>query len=421
VNVESTSFIKQTVNLPKDAESITLTFYYNTRRDSERDSGDVQFVEIFNNLTGTFLTRVLTEQSDTRDWVVRQRDLMPYSGQQISVYFVVENDGGKNSVAMNIDDVSIVACKPVVPPTETPTATNVPTLTAVPTVVVVPTSRDTSVATLTPVPTIIPAVTSALPIGGSNECQNYLINGDFETGAANFGHPNFGYSTGWQRGRDPIPAELSSTEKYGGNYAVLLGHSPDNRHGDRQTYSSIRQLVTVPQYVASMELRWRHRSNSQEAVDNQPHRSNDRADVIFLDQNLKPIEVIHRQRDNSNTWKIATVPINTAKYSGRSFYVYFKPAFTKEPTQTFVGPLKPQNNVAPVQNTSESADDASTLRSTEAEPIPEYSITPIQPAKGLQEPTTLPSYATEPESSLLDTLGLGGSDDPQPISRARHF
>jgi len=457
-NVESSSFVKQTVSLPTGVTSIFLTFYYYTRGNPSPDA-DVQFVEIFNNLTGTFLTRVLTEQSNTGDWVAKQYNLTAYAGQQINLYFAVENDGGNGSLAMNVDNVSILACNPLSTATSTPTTTPLPTLT--PTI-------DTSMATAIPPFATSTAIVTRPPVVNPSNCRNYLIDGNFEAGNAYFDN-----DLQWHRGRDPVQAQLTNAESNSGNYSVVLGNPPNNGESNQLTYSSIRQLVSIPLSVAQLDLRWRHLTKSEEAADSNPDRTSDRADVIFLEPDLIPIEVIHRHRNKPADWKIESESINTAKYSGRNFYVYFNvyndgngrrtwsfvddieligcqvsavlptpiaavaPATmaptttpvptranptatnrsaTSIPTRTFSGP--PTSQSVPQLMSTETGDPL--IMSGEDEQIPGYSVTRIQPAVGLQVPTTLPTYAPERNNSSWIRGLLSSSDpDPQPTNTFR--
>lgn len=463
-NVESDSFVKQTVGLPSGVSRITLTFYYYTRWSGTPDTEDIQYAEIFNNLTGTFLDRVLTEQSNTRGWNVKQRDLTPYAGQQVSLYFVVTNDGETNSVAMNIDDVSILACDPVAPATDTPTSTppNTPTNTPTPTLDTTNPTPPTSTFTPTNAP---PSTATSPPPVDTGRCQNYLINGDFEAGAIDFHN-----DAGWIRGKDPVQAQLTTDTPFSGAYSVVLGNPPNNGYKNVQTWSSIRQLVQLPANLTSAELRWRHRTFSEEGANANPTNSEDRMDVIFLQPDLIPIEIVDRHRSKPNTYQSKTVPINLAHYGGKHFFVYFNvyndgasgrtwskvdnielvgcrgqaqpanPAATNTPSSTPTNTNTPQpgatNTPIPTNTPTTPNPDPPAgipapqetatkpkntpdpkVESTEEEPLPEYSITPILPAEGLQEPTTLPTFETVNSRGILERLGLRGSDpDPQPTS-----
>jgi hypothetical protein len=109
-NVASISAADQTVDLPAEATSIVLSLRYYPLYDEEPGPGDLQYIDIYNAMTGQFAGRVVGAQLNDRRWLGATYDLTPLSGQAIRVVFAVNNDGVAGATAAYIDDVSILAC-----------------------------------------------------------------------------------------------------------------------------------------------------------------------------------------------------------------------------------------------------------------------------------------------------------------------
>ena len=110
-NVASISAIDQMIALPADATSIILSFRYFPLYEPVPGPGDLQYVDIYNVLSGQFAGRALGTQSDERTWLAEDYDLTMQAGQTIRLIIAVNNDGIEGRTAMYVDNVSIMACR----------------------------------------------------------------------------------------------------------------------------------------------------------------------------------------------------------------------------------------------------------------------------------------------------------------------
>ncbi len=177
--------------------------------------------------------------------------------------------------------------------TPTPTGTPTPTTTAIPTAIVTPAACA---------PPQAPG-----PLAGN--CFNIMPNGGFETDAS------------WVFGLDPVPGRYVGDPRNSGLRSVLLGNPPDSGVADQNSYSSIRNLVTIPGDASTVFLRWATWERTQEPASGAPSNQTDRHDTILLAQNLQPIEIVHRSRCNYDRWYERQVDITGQR--GKSLYVYF--------------------------------------------------------------------------------------------------
>jgi uncharacterized repeat protein (TIGR01451 family) len=122
-NLASISAIDQVVALPGDANSIILSFRYYPLYEAEPGPGDLQYVDIYNVLTGQFAGRALGTQSNERTWLTTDYDLTMQAGQDVRIVFAVNNDGVEGRSAMYVDNVSVLSCQSsnLVSPGEAPT------------------------------------------------------------------------------------------------------------------------------------------------------------------------------------------------------------------------------------------------------------------------------------------------------------
>ena len=108
-DTESWSSIYQSVTIPGDAVSATLSFWYYPLCPDDGD--DWQGAIIFNDTWGVLAWAMPKVCSDSQVWTHHTFDLTPYQGQTIIIYFNVYNDGvGNRKTAMYLDDVSVQAC-----------------------------------------------------------------------------------------------------------------------------------------------------------------------------------------------------------------------------------------------------------------------------------------------------------------------
>ena len=109
-DVQSYSASYQTVTIPANAASATLSFwYYPICQDTP--SYDWQEVILWNQSWG-LITRPMQKMcSNSQTWTHHTFDLTAYKGQTVILYFNVYNDGlGNLKTAMYLDDVSVEVC-----------------------------------------------------------------------------------------------------------------------------------------------------------------------------------------------------------------------------------------------------------------------------------------------------------------------
>jgi uncharacterized repeat protein (TIGR01451 family) len=125
-NLASISAIDQVVDLPSDASSIILSFRYFPLYEAEPGPGDLQYVDLYNVVTGQFAGRALGTQANDRTWLTADYDLTMQGGQSVRLVMAVNNDGTQGRSAMVVDNVSITACdfgdlvNPAIVPTPDP-------------------------------------------------------------------------------------------------------------------------------------------------------------------------------------------------------------------------------------------------------------------------------------------------------------
>jgi uncharacterized repeat protein (TIGR01451 family) len=122
-NLASISAVDQVISLPGEANSIILSFRYYPLYEPEPGPGDLQYVDLYNVLTGQFAGRALGPQSNERSWLTVDYDLTMQAGQTIRLVLAVNNDGVEGRTAMYVDNVSIMACNfgDLVAPGDAPT------------------------------------------------------------------------------------------------------------------------------------------------------------------------------------------------------------------------------------------------------------------------------------------------------------
>lgn len=312
-NVALINGARQTVFLPDSASDIVLGFHYRPVHESN-PGDDLQYLDLYNADTGQKISRIWSQLADGSSWIFLQYDLTNLRGQNIRIEFGVRNDGGGGRTSLILDDVSLLACDVAVGITSTPTPTSSPFVTTG-TATVTPSPFPPGFPSATATPTYFPPVTTTatptrLPIG----CQrsSVIANGGFETGA---GHPAF-----WVVGQDPVPPELSGVS-IEGNRSMQLGNPPVSGSTNVVTYSSVRQLITLPANSSSAFISWRFQPHSQEGLELTPHRWQDRQELILLEPSLATKRILWRQRLNSGNWLLERLDLTP--FAGQSFYVYF--------------------------------------------------------------------------------------------------
>ncbi len=291
--------------LPASATRIALHFhylpFYEDALDTDRQQAEIYYANTSAALS--FTTQVFqvlnaheTSSTTSPNWRQRDADLTSLAGQWISLRFRVRNTGGPARTWMYLDNVEIEYCPPGVTPTFTPTITPIGP----------PTATNTPVwtATNTPFPptaTLLPPP----PVG----CFNIALNGGFET------------DSNWICGEDPVPPYYAGSQHQAGARSMKLGHPPEDGGPDRVTYSSIRQLVTIPSNVQTAELRWWHLYQTQQAADPNPSAASDRQEVILLATSGKVLKVLKRVLSNEVAWQQEAIDVTA--FRGQTFYIYF--------------------------------------------------------------------------------------------------
>ncbi len=406
-NQSGVNGVSQTVAIPASAGSVVFGFHFHPRHEPN-PGNDRQFVDIFDAATDTLIQRIWDELRDDRDWRFVQFDFSSLAGRTIRIQFSVLNDGGGGATALFLDDVSLQACdiEGTVTPTATPTGGISPLPSATPTPTrTPPTSTPTPTRTSTPTHTPVPT----LPAG----CvTNTIANGGFES-------PDF---YGWIPGQDPVPPVIVGDNPHGGLRAARLGNPPGPGSRNVVSYSSVRQLITLPASAGSAKISWWHRSLSQEPDLATPSRWQDRQEFILLDPALRTVAVLYRVRQNRDVWE--REEIDLTPYLGRTVYIYFNafndgnglrtwmflddvalticyatpmatPTFTRTPTHT---PTSTPTNTPPVSDGGVGA------AGVTATPTPEMAIA--------QETAEGPGYGVTAAAEVVQV----GEETPSPIT-----
>lgn len=284
-NIASNSQIEQVVTLPTNTTSIFLNYRYYTERNGGIDAGDYQYVSIYNVATGQLAAPPLFQDLRAdRTWLLGQYNLQQFAGMQLRLVFGVNNDGGTGTAGMYVDNVSMIACSST-PTAIPPTVTNTP---------------------IPPPPTATPVVTpSATPVACGEE---EILNGNFEN--VNDGS--------WLFGQDPIPGRYEYNIVGNASRSVLLGNPRNSGFPDVYSYSSIRQLVTVPANASAVQLSWKHLYQAEGAHDPSEIPCQQ---VILLSPAGEVVRILENTHSQEGSWGQSIIDISEMR--GKSFYVYF--------------------------------------------------------------------------------------------------
>jgi hypothetical protein len=97
------SWVAQTITVPSTTRRVRLQFWY--WADSADGTTDWQEVQI-RDTSGAILTSALKVSSHARTWKLVSRDLSPYKGRTIVLWFNVHQDGDAKPTSMYIDDIT---------------------------------------------------------------------------------------------------------------------------------------------------------------------------------------------------------------------------------------------------------------------------------------------------------------------------
>ncbi len=294
--------------LPAGASRIILRFrylpFYQDARDIDRQQAEVVYansasaIEVTNQVFRVLDAHETSANTTPPSWRYRDADLTRFAGQWISLRFRVTNDGGPAQTWMYVDNVEIEYCSST--PTVTPTITGAPTATS--TITWTPTN------TPIPPPTAVPPTFTPVPPPPSGCNINIILNGSFET------------DSDWICGESPVPPYYAGSQRQDGIRSMLLGHPPEAGGNDKVTYSSVRQLVTIPSNVSTAQLRWWHLYQTQQTPDPNPSGQADRQEVILLTTGGKVIKILQRVLRN-DSWQQDVIDLSA--YRGQTFYIYF--------------------------------------------------------------------------------------------------
>lgn len=308
-NIASESEVNhRSLVLPANATRLILRFRYYSRYDGSTPGDDHRRADLYYANTNQLALPLLTpdDPENSANWKMVTADITWLRGQAIQVRFRVLNDGAFGRTVMYVDDVELEYCALTpMPPT---TATTWPTPTSTPWVPSTPTWPPTSAPP--PQTPTFPAWTpppGSTPLPPPPGCPDLVLNGGFER------------YEGWYIGEDPVPPRAARDQWHSGARSILLGHPPGGPN--RTTYSSVRQLITLPENMVATQLRWWELTYTQEAPSPYTSAYEDRHDVILLTPNLTPITILSRTRTNSGVWQERAVDLTP--YRGRSFYIYF--------------------------------------------------------------------------------------------------
>jgi len=121
----SFSSVRQQVQIPREATTVSLVFWYFPISEPGAGTDEQQFVLLEPWGEGV-IAKPWRAQYGTPVWQWQHVDLTAFRGRTLDIYFGVVNDGIGGRTAMYLDDVSLLACWPATPtPPSLPTATQV--------------------------------------------------------------------------------------------------------------------------------------------------------------------------------------------------------------------------------------------------------------------------------------------------------
>jgi hypothetical protein len=145
----------QTISLPADAQTVTLSFWY--RPGTQAAAGDFQRALLLDADSYAYIATVMSVLENAATWRERRYDLSAYRGQRLVIYWEVYNDdiSAGAQTWLYLDDVSVRACA-AASLTVTPTPTGTPTATSSPSVAPTATRTPSATPTATPSPSATP-------------------------------------------------------------------------------------------------------------------------------------------------------------------------------------------------------------------------------------------------------------------------
>jgi len=292
---DSYSSIRQLVTIPATANSAILYWWQwaGTQEstvalaDADHDRQEVLLLTPDEHV----LAVVQRTRQITDGWQEHSADLTAYRGRTIYLYINVFNDSNNLATWLYMDEVALLDC--VTPPVPTAIATLIPTAA----------TATAATATATIAPTATPTAT------GMAGCVDLLGNGNFEEDKV------------WTLGKAKRPPTYTADRQYAGTRSMQLGIL--GTASNANSYSSIRQSVTIPDDAEALILRWWQWAGTEESAAATPDITHDRQEVLLLSTVDDPLEVLQRVRRNDSNWQAMEIALNAAAYRGKNISVYF--------------------------------------------------------------------------------------------------
>jgi hypothetical protein len=101
---------KQLVSIPGDVESAKLSYWYYPISNDPQLDDDVQAALIFSGDESIVVRKLQGGLSDERAWILQEHDLSGFIGQDVVLYFYVDNNGDRQASGMYLDEVSVEVC-----------------------------------------------------------------------------------------------------------------------------------------------------------------------------------------------------------------------------------------------------------------------------------------------------------------------
>lgn len=109
-DIHSYSIARQRVDIPPNAESVTLSYWYYPILNESVD-GDLQLISIKNSEGAIIREELWGDTSNEQDWVFSKHNLSDFRGSEVTLDFnVINYEDGDSLPAMYIDDISLQVC-----------------------------------------------------------------------------------------------------------------------------------------------------------------------------------------------------------------------------------------------------------------------------------------------------------------------
>jgi hypothetical protein len=160
---------------------------------------------------------------------------------------------------------------------------------------------------------------------------------------------------------------------------MRLGVPADANTPNVPTYSSVRQMITIPSNATNSVLYYRIKSRTDQAPDPHPSNASDRQELILLNPDLSTLSDPYPDRilSNANSWELRQKDLTG--YVGKTFFIYFNVYNDGNGARTWAY-----------------LDDVSLCITSPAMPTPTITPVPTATLTAIPEPATATPTATEP-------------------------